>query len=842
MKKFLLRFTVFWLTFGITLVVASRVLNKDRDNLIGDMPDASLPLMNMYYGDVAYNRMVGYTVPMDIPVNRGCITILGENRRTWFGVKTFGRNVTAICAEVRSADGERLIETIDVTDYQLENDEIRGSLAPKDLIEKDQEYVLTIILELDGWEEVRYYTRIIWNPESELTSHLAFVMDFHKKLYQREEARELIKYLESNSKLESNESFHKVNIHSSFKQITWGDMHVREVTAPIITLREINSKYSTIILDYHLIVDGPEPKMLCRMQEYFRLKYTSDRMYLLDYERTMTQIPDEENFLAADKILLGIGDENVKMMESANGSVLAFEQADRLFSYRSSDQKLVSLFSFYDGTTENERNCIDQHDIRILHVDDDGSVMFAVYGYMNRGDHEGQVGIRLCRYDSAVNTVAEQVFIPWRQPYEVLKPQMDTLLYLGGAEQIYLLLNNSVYEVNYRSKEYKKLFDVMMDGALQVADDNRILVWQEGQNGEYSNELKILDLQLGKSGSVKGKSGEEMKVLGFMGQDIIYGVARKEQIGRTSTGKLFFPMYKLVIADSNGKTLKEYEQEDAYISECRIEENQIVLDRMILKSDGTYTPTGQDHITKNQQDQNASNHIAVVDIDTYEKYLQIQVAGKVDENKLQHLTPKEVVREGSDEIRLELSDERDLYYVCGPYGVEEIDTSVGNAVERANLKFGTVLSDKGLIIWQKGNRVTRNQIMSIKDPERCTVSESLAVCLDTMLRYRGITADSASLLENGKIAADILKERMTDTEVIDMTGCSLDAMLYYVNQEIPVLAELKDGEAVLITGFNDTQVVIFRPAEGKLVKRSMNDAAKWFEESGNGFLTYLVDF
>ena len=76
-------------------------------------------------------------------------------------------------------------------------------------------------------------------------------------------------------------------------------------------------------------------------------------------------------------------------------------------------------------------------------------------------------------------------------------------------------------------------------------------------------------------------------------------------------------------------------------------------------------------------------------------------------------------------------------------------------------------------------------------------------------------------------------------QVLDLSGCTLDAVLYYVNQDIPVLAILEDGEAVLVTGFNEFNVVIMEPATGKLYKKGMNDATAWFAENGNHFITYM---
>ena len=122
--------------------------------------------------------------------------------------------------------------------------------------------------------------------------------------------------------------------------------------------------------------------------------------------------------------------------------------------------------------------------------------------------------------------------------------------------------------------------------------------------------------------------------------------------------------------------------------------------------------------------------------------------------------------------------------------------------------------------------------MAIKEESVTEQKNSLAVCLDNILRHAGITRNTEYDLAQGKTATTILSENMTGVQVLDLSGCTLDAVLYYVNQDIPVLAILEDGEAVLVTGFNEFNVVIMEPATGKLYKKGMNDATAWFAENG----------
>ena len=85
---------------------------------------------------------------------------------------------------------------------------------------------------------MRYFTRVLWSENTHELEKLSFIKDFHTKIFQKDEATELIKYLESNA-TGDNTSFHKVNIHSSFSQVTWGVLNVTEVGDTTIYMTEL---------------------------------------------------------------------------------------------------------------------------------------------------------------------------------------------------------------------------------------------------------------------------------------------------------------------------------------------------------------------------------------------------------------------------------------------------------------------------------------------------------------------------------------------------------------------------------------------------------------------------
>lgn len=839
MKKTIIRIAVCVVVFLASALIIGSIMNQGHNNMTMEMAPATLPMITMESGGVACNELHGNTVEMDVAYQKDCITLLGEGRQANFTVDTFGREITGISTEVRSIDGSRLIENSEVTGWKANGKSFSVSLTLKDLIDTNTQYSLTLILELEGEQKVYYYTTILWNDDVHISEILEFATDFHGKLYDKEVAKELTKYLEPNSKLTDNGTFHKVNIHSSFQQITWGSLEPVQEDAASIRMTQISGNVASLLMDFVVSTGEGKNKIYYNVEEYYRVRYTSERMYLLDYERTMTQIPDTTRMYANDKILLGITDENVDMMESADGNTVVFSDMGQLLSYNAATNGLTVIFSFYDKDNADRRTLYDNHGIKILDVDEGGNVKFAVYGYMNRGRHEGETGIQIISYDNSLNTIEEEVYIPYSKSYAVLKDEMEQLLYRNRQQHVYFFLENGVYDVDLENRSAEQLVSIRQDDSLQVSENHEIIVWQEGDDINHSNQLNVRNLNTGEQTVIRAEDGEAIRPLGFMGEDIIYGVARESDIRTENSGQIFYPMYKVCISNSSGDNLKEYGQDGIYIVDCAIEGNQITLSRIQRSENGSYQEILDDQIMNNVEEEPGQNKVVTADIDIYERYVQIQTKTTIDTKTIKVLNPKEVVFEGGRELTLDAVSEVSRYYVYNAYGVQGIYSTPGKAVKEAYDSAGVVANDRGITVWLKGNRVSRNQIMAIKEESVTDQKNSLTVCLDNILRHAGITRNTEYDLAQGKTAIQILEENMTGVQVLDLSGCSLDAVLYYVNQDIPVLAILEDGEAVLVTGFNEFNVVIMEPSTGKLYKKGMNDATTWFAENGNHFISYM---
>lgn len=840
MRTTLIKGAIVIIVFFSALFVISNLMNKGNADMTTEMGAATYPVIAMNYGGFRINVLHGYRDTMEVSQMRESLTPLVSGRKVNLDIDTYGNRVNGVRFEVRSVDGGRLIEDTIIEEYEQTNDQVKVSFGIKDLIENNREYLLVLILTMGNNDQIRYYTRIINPEEYYVADKLEYITDFSRKTFDKEAAKELTKYLESNSEGD-NTTFGRVTIHSSFQQVTWGELDVKRETGEEITIKDLGPETGNFVMEYYVSMPYAGENCYYRVKEYYRIRYTEERIYLLDYERTMNQIFNEKGKVYANnKIMLGITGEEIPLRESEGGNVVAFVTGNRLYSYNLADNKLALLFGFYDEENSDSRTLYDGHKIKILNIDEGGNVFFLVYGYMNRGRHEGQVGISLSFYDSSVNTVEEMIYIPCDCSQDILMEEVDQLAYINKNGKLYLMWENRMYEIDIVNRSSEIVVENLTEENYKVSDSNRMVVWQKTDERLRSRELVLMNLVSGSQKTIRAGSGERIIPIGFMEEDLIYGIAREREIQEDYAGNSIIPMYVIRIENETAGVLKEYRQEDIYVLSGEVQGNQIILERVVKQEDGTFTETVEDQIMNSESELQTQNTIEIAAVDKYAKLTQISLKSKIEADALMHLTPREVLFEGGRGITLlESQEEIERYYVYGKYGIETVSTEAGKAVKLADSISGIVVAGDGEYIWKKGNRSLRNQIMAIQGEQMSEERNSLAVCLDTILAYEGIVRNSEYMLRRGDSVLTILRESLENEQVLDLTGCTLDSVLYYVNKDIPVLAMMEDGSAVLIVGFNEKNTVIMNPETGTVYKVGMNDSVSWFEQNGNRFITYI---
>ena len=130
-----------------------------------------------------------------------------------------------------------------------------------------------------------------------------------------------------------------------------------------------------------------------------------------------------------EDIKLGISDNmDIEIFDNGDSSKFAFIFNKELWCFNQFDNSMVKVFSFRQSESDYIRDIYDDHDIRIINMDEGGNIDFLVYGYMNRGAYEGYVGIILYRFYSLDNRIEELTYIPTNLTYQFLKEVVAILI------------------------------------------------------------------------------------------------------------------------------------------------------------------------------------------------------------------------------------------------------------------------------------------------------------------------------------------------------------------------------------------------------------------------------
>ncbi len=838
MKKALIKIGVCIAVFISATIIISTIMNRGNTDLTAEMKPATFPLVYMEVNNQYINCLHGYASAMEGNYLRDSITPLQEKRSLPIKIKTFGPTIKGLSYEIRSMDMQRLVEDTTVTDYTQEDAKgyVSATLYLKDLIEPETEYLLVLKLNVGTSQEIRYYTRIINPGELYLTEKMDFVNEFHEKTFDKEQAKDLVQNMETNAEGD-NSSFGYVNIHSNFEQLTWGDLNPRVVTDTDLKIKEMDSEYATMVMTYRVAVKED----LFDVQEFYRIRRGSERIYLLEFERTMNQLFDpDQTILVKDQLLLGIADEEPQLSESTDGGILCFVKDHALYSYNNSTGYLAKLFAFWDKDHDDARTYYNEHDIKILSIDEAGNVRFMVYGYMNRGQHEGEVGAAIYHYDTVLNSIEEEIYIPCTKSYELLKQDVNCLSYVNKRSLLYMMMDGTIYEINLLSGTYQEVVTGLTENRFVVSNDNSVVAWQTGDSIYTSDTILLMNLNGTVPVEVKADTGDTIVPLGFMDEDFIYGIAKRSDIARDSMGRTVFPMYTVRIEDKEQNILKEYEHNNIYVTNIKITDNVINLERLQKDSEtGNYTIIANDQIMNNLIETTGKNVLKKVVTSERETTLQVTLTKESSYKMSKLLTPKQVLYEGNHNVGLEKSENVNArYYVYAHGGIAGVYTDETDAVNEAVRLSGVVVDDQCAYVWAYGSRASKMEIEGITAEQVSEGRSSLAICLDELLRSAGAYKETSELLASGKNAMEILKEN-TDAHILELTGCSLDSVLYYVNRGFPVMATIGNEESVLLVGYDEKNTILFNPTEGTIAKMGMNDSDDLFTQYGNKYITFI---
>lgn len=833
MKEKVKRAGILTFVFLIAVIVFSFLTNQGNADMTADMGGATLPRIQIVSGEYEINPLVGYVSEMNVGKMRSTITPVDFQSGITLRIEEGVLPIKALTYEVCSSDGKEIL-------YKEKRKEIgeEPSLTFPGLELADREAILKLTLHTEK-QDIYYYTRICTKEGTDSDACLAFAERFHNMTFGKENTESIAAYLENGTEDDETENLQKVTIHSDAEHLTWGELRPQIKGEVSRSIKEISGNYMTIVYDYEVECAGEQDETeVYQIREYLKVRYAEGTEYLLDYERTMEQELDASgNVLDNNGILLGIAKEELPYMANEAGTIVSFVQAGELWNYNQSQDALSLVFSFADSEGYDIRNLYKEHEIQIVSVNEQGDTTFKVIGYMNRGEHEGEVGTAIYFFDIEKNFVEEKAFIPDNISSEILLKEQEQLVYYNEQQEVlYAMKEGTLYKVDLEKGKKEALVENLEKDQYVSSKDGRLLAYQTVSSLENAEEVKVLDFVTGKERTVTCSSGEFIRPLGFISEDFVYGIGRKEDAGAFVTGEHVCPMYKLEIRDTDNEVVKTYQADQVYVTGVTVEEKMLILDR-VVKNESVYTAVAKDYITSNEEVEKSNISVETYTSDEKERQVRIKYESGISDKKPKLLKPKQVLFENPVLIPFEEEGEAEVFYTYGKGKLFGIYASAADAIRQANENQGLVVSESQKYVWERGNRSLVYDIAGV-DLSPYQEGNTLAAALNRLFAYEGKTVDAAGEMAAGKKPIEILQEQFLGN-VLDLHGCSPEELCYILGKGTPIIAMTDLNNAVLLIGYNDSMITYVKPDTGEKVSVPYEELEALTVASGNTYLGYL---
>ena len=841
----ILRMVAFYLVvFFVTVLIGFFFYN--RGTVSGQRQDtgSTLPVISVLTGGEKLNRLHGYAAPVDGGYFRETLTAVGKSRTINLCLTENEEQVTSASFELFNDQYTKLIESGECTPFEKSNALLQTQIVFRQNLKSNCEYVLCIHLQTEDEKTYYYYTRVRYGSDLKVAEKLKFVMDFNEATFSKDSIPSLNDYLDSDGSDAADYSF--VNLKSSAEAVTWGDLSPGRTSEIGIRLLEINTETAAFALSYMIEASAGDINTFYHVNEYYRLRIGDDKIYLLDFERTMTEdLGMTQPVIEDGMIRLGIGDNKdilCRTFGTDTQSHCSFIFGGQLWLCDLTNRIVTDICEI--APEYQVCDAAQETGIKVIKADPEtGDLYFILYGYMHSGRYEGREGVLIYHYSHEDVLLEEMMFIPYDKGSAQLAKSVETLSYMNDAGTIYLMLDDVIYKIDpalgYMQPEWTDL-----DSHRCAVSDEGLLVISEGEAEGAFEYLTMTDLNNQTTQEIRVE-GSLIKPLGFAADDLVYGLVDPAIVAEDSEGMLQAPVSSICIVDKNLQMIRKYEKLPLYISRVDIEDGNIHLKLVKAAKNGVYTDyeeAGEDYIARNVSDETETAQLvrskdAVrgiqnwIDIPGNETYQPIsQTARDLDPGY--DITKDYHASEA-------VSQSCYLYTKGRLYDVyPTVQEAISNANEESSgiTVAGTVMTSHKQVLWQRAGRayIWDLGIEGIKKAGS-GLSET-DVLLDAIAAYEGWEITLPESKDEPLFAA------MTDclpAETINLSGLALTDALHFVYRDRLLAVKCGQDHFCLITAYTQDSITFADPKTGELDVKSFSDAEKMLSDQGNVFYSYI---
>lgn len=808
-KKKLTDAGILILVFFAAVIGFSFYTNKGNANMTADMGAATYPQISFSYNGYTLNTLNGYARAMEVPVMRDVVTPVLEQQVTGV-IQSYDNRISSVEYIVYSLDGQQKLKNGILNllgdDFTLKFDDIGLT----------EERVLELILYTEKDEEIYFYTRIADATNAGILECLDYIRAFHENAMGKVEGTGVGLALEPSERAD-NTSFRHVTIQSDYDHVSWGELEPMVEKGERWNIKEIQNNSVSVQLEYRVRCKGEENESdLYLTQEFFRVSHPegAERTYLLDYDRTMEQIFDATKQAIDERgIILGITPKNIQYLVDKDGLAVSFVVANELWNYNKKTDEASLVFSFADIENTDVRNMGSDYRIKLLEMDGKGNTVFTVCGYMSRGVHEGEVGVAVYYYDIGKNSVEEKVFISTRQSYGIAVHELSNMLYYNVKQNmLYVMLDSALYECDVKIGRNRTIVEGLKSSQYVISGDGSQVAWQEGKELNEASEVVVKDLESGDERRVECSGDECIRPLGFVKNDFVYGVAKTADTGKTISGEVTVPIYKVEIRNRKNEVVKTYQMDGIYVLDAVFEENMITLIRA-TKDGETYASTASDYITNNEEKEKSNIYLETYATDLKETQVRIVFDDGISDKEPKILKPKQILLDKQENVSFDDVGHEEKYYAYGYGELKGIYDKAAEAIQTADEYNGVVVDSEQTYIWAKGINRKQHEVVG-KD-------ELIQAALNRLKQHEA--------------PADIMTD-LNDGRTLDLTGCRAEQLISLLDQNIPVIGMLDTQNAVILVGYVDYSLIYIQAETGERLITSTRQMDEMTSGSGNTYV------
>ena len=772
-KKFRYIIFVFVFLSAVTGFLLYSFLRKNRSSTDTEdiaKSDANIPKLYNVIGDYYINKMYGYSDEMDTMVSDNVLSLMLDDFSMKFRiVDTNISEIEEFDYSIRTFDTNELVESGDRKKVDGDILDLRLS----SLMEENKEYFLQLRLYTKE-KSFNYYTRIIRSDIDFAKKLIDMANTFSNNNFDSNNARENAMYLESDGTGNAR-GLEYVTLKSDYEMMSYNGMKLTP-SEKEVKLVNYNGKIGEIHFSYTADSDGKS----YNIEENFICKAGSQRLYMLDYTRTMNQRLSK-SLQYAKKIDLGIGNRATNIISSKSGEKLAFLADNKLFLSDSKNGKLELVY------TGGNNDCI-------LPLKFGDSLYFLSYGYNVDDTHIGDVGVSLLKYGWDSKKVSKLAFVKVDVDAASLKESINELAYMVDGGMLYLKLLDKVVGLDIASGSYVTVAENLEYGKYSISQDKSLLSWNVGDG------LNIYNFATGENKQLDN-ANEVMLPIGYIGSDLVVAI-ESQNVSSTINGKSAGNIFeKLSIYNNLLELQKDYTYDNRYIDNIKVSGNRVHID--LYQYDGTnFTRAGEDTIISNKSVKNDSRVSFYTDNFRGKNY--VIDSTKYIESEVSYA--KELSIDSSNTLyNIELNGAylQKMYYVYINSKLARIYDEPVKAIEDAYADMGFVRRN-GIMVYVRA------------------MVETLANTNFDVTQ----AADYVHYWEN---------DRLTRFE-----GITLKEAMYFITIKKPVFTFTAINNPVIIIAYDSKTVTVYDINTASIQKIDINEAQSIFNNTQNDFSCFFT--